>query len=83
MGVDVDYVLNETLKYALIVPGDSTMDCAVKNGTWSAWDEDNTYDEDFDPTTFYIGNDNEFPFNIKHIYFWNTAKLQAWIEANF
>jgi len=83
-----DWAKDTTYIYALRVfadNGDFDFEVGEEHGGSWTWDASPaTYDGSFNPSTdLIIGYNNEYPFNIKNIYFWNTAKLQAWIEANF
>ena len=52
-------------------------------GSWT-WDATPAaYDGSFNPgTNFVIGYLNQYPFNIKNVYFYKE-KTQAWIQNNF
>nr|MDA3808646.1 hypothetical protein [Thiomicrorhabdus sp.] len=82
--VDPDYVADTTYIFALRVFLDGTMkiECGEKHGGSWIWDATPAaYDGSFNPTTnFLIGYLNAYPFNIKNIYFYDSAKTQAWIE---
>jgi len=52
-------------------------------GSWT-WDTPANYDGSFNPSTdLIIGYNNEYPFNIKNLYFYDEAKEQSWVESHF
>jgi len=86
--VDPNYTANTTYIFALRVFDDAgTMKFEVgekHGGSWT-WDATPaTYDSSFNPATnFLIGYLNQYPFNIKNITFYDSAKTQAYIEGAF
>ncbi|MDA3834501.1 MAG: hypothetical protein PF495_14035, partial [Spirochaetales bacterium] len=84
--VDVDYVAGTTYTFALRVFLDGTMkyEVGVKDGTWT-WDTTpSAYVGSMSPDTdLLIGYLNNYPFCIKNMYVYDTAKEQSWIEGKF
>jgi len=84
---DPNYAANTTYLFALRVYDDSglmSFKVGEKHGgfwTWAA--SPAIYDGSFNPATeLLIGYLNQYPFNIKNIYFYDE-KTQAWIEDEF
>jgi len=86
--VDPNYTANTTYLFALRVFDDAgTMKFEVGEKHGGSWTWDATpanYDSSFNPSdNFLIGYLNQYPFNIKNIIFFNSAKDKTWIEGKY
>jgi len=82
------YTANTTYLFALRVYDDAgTMmfEVGEKHGDVWTWDATPaTYDGSFNPATdLLIGYLNQYPFNVKNITFYDSAKDQSWIEGKY